>query len=100
MVRHVVEDEVVTLRVPGEVLGCVVDDMVSADGPDHLHVLRAADAGHLGSESFCDLHGESPNATRSAVDQDLLAWLDIALIAKKLEGRRSRHAYCGGLLKS
>src|ERR1700674_1456680 len=100
MVRHVVEDEVVALPASGEVLGCVVDDMVSADGPDHLLILCAAHAGHLSAERFGDLHGESPDAAGSAVDQDLLAWLDVALIAKKLEGGRCRHADGGGLLKS
>jgi len=31
--------------------------MVSADGANHVHVLRAADAGHLGTERLGDLDG-------------------------------------------
>src|SRR5579872_967048 len=100
MVRHVVEDEVVAPPVSGEVLARVVDDMVSADRADHLRVLRAADSGHLGAESLGDLYGERTDATGRAVDQDLLAGLDLALIAKQLESRRCRHADGRGLLKS
>src|SRR5438128_581489 len=62
--------------------------MVSADGANHVHVLRAADAGHLGAESLGNLHGEGTEASRRAVDQDFLARLDPPLIAKQLE--------CGG----
>src|SRR5579872_5061942 len=97
VVRHVVEDEVVAPTVLGEVLVRVVDDMVSPDGADHLHVLRAAHAGHLGAESLGDLHGKRPDAPRRAVDQNLLSWLYLALIAKKLEGGGCGHADRRGL---
>src|SRR2546421_2930796 len=49
MVPDVVEDEVVALPTLGEVLTRVIDDMVSADGADHVHVPRAAYACHFGA---------------------------------------------------
>src|SRR5438445_6978566 len=66
--------------------------MVSADRADHLHVPRATRAGHLGAERFGDLHGECTDAARGTVDQDLLTWLDLALVAKQLESGGCRHA--------
>src|SRR5256885_3305866 len=86
MIPHVVEDEVVARPTLGEVLLGVVDDMVSADGADHVHVPRAAHAGHVGAERLGDLYRERPDASGRTVDQDLLPWLDLALIAQQLEG--------------
>src|SRR6266511_941996 len=47
-----VEDQVIPLPASGEVLFCVADDVVSADGADRVHLRRAAHAGHLGAERF------------------------------------------------
>src|SRR5437660_10069747 len=99
MVRHVVEDEVEAVPVSGEVFTCVIDDMVSADRPAHLHVPRAAHAGHFGAKRFGDLHGERTDAARGTVDQDLLTWLDLALVAKQLESSGCRYADGRGLLE-
>ncbi len=46
-------DRVAGIR-PGEVLPGVVDDVVCANGPDQVHVSRAADAGHLRPERLGD----------------------------------------------
>src|SRR2546423_1005626 len=87
MVPDVVEDEVVAFLTLGEVLPGVVDDMVSADRSDHVDVLRAAHACHLGTERFGDLHRERSEASRRAVDQNLVTWLDLPLVAKQLQCR-------------
>src|SRR2546428_13072417 len=84
MVRHVVEDEVVAVPVSGEVLTRVIDDVVGADRAHHLHVLRAAYAGHLGAERFGDLDGERPDASGRVFDQYLATWDDHSLLAKDL----------------
>src|ERR1700687_2222103 len=97
MVRDVVEDEVIALSALGEVLSGVVDDVVSADGADHVHVLGAAHSSHLGAKRFGDLHGECTKASGSAVDQDLLTGLDP--VAKELEGRRCRNPDSRSLLE-
>src|SRR5438552_13626235 len=99
MVRHVVEDEVEAVPVSGEVSTEVYDDVVSADRADHLYVPRAAHAGHFGAKRFGDLHRECTVATRGSIDQDLLTWLDLALVAKQLESGRCRHADGRGLLE-
>src|SRR3954468_7722465 len=76
-----IEHHVVTLRALGEVLARVVDDLVRAKRTNHLDVPRAADAGHARSERLRDLHGERANATRCAVDQDVMPRLNLPLIA-------------------
>ena len=77
----------------GEVLPGVVDDAVRAERLDQVDVPRAADAGDLRSERLGDLHGERPDATGGAVDQDFLSRLNLPLVAKRLEGgdRRDWH---------
>src|ERR1700674_3824052 len=99
MVPHVVEDEVVPLPTLGEILLGVVDDVVSADRADHVHVPRAAHAGDFGAERFGNLHGEAAEASGRSVDQDFVTWLDLALIAKQLEGGGCRHPDGRGLLE-
>ena len=92
VVAHVVEDDVIALAARPEVLPRVVDDVIGADRAKQLQVLRAAHAGHLGAERLGDLHGERADATRRAVDQDLLSWLNPAIVAKELQGRGCGHA--------
>src|ERR1035437_9866334 len=99
MVPHVVEDEVVALLTLSEVLMGVVDDMVGTDGADHVDVPRAANGCHFGAEGLGDLHGERPDASGRAVDQDLLTGLDLPLIAQQLQGGGCRYPDGRGLLK-
>src|SRR6266511_3046695 len=77
----------------GEVRLRVVDDVVCSDRPDHVDVPRAADAGYLRPERLGDLHGERAHAPRRAVDQNLLARPNLALVAEPLQrgDRRQRH---------
>src|SRR5207253_2311429 len=84
-VSHRVVDDVVPLPAVGEILLCVIDDMVRADRADQVHIPGAAHAGYLGAEYLRDLHGEGPHTSRSAIDQDLLSRLDLCLIAKALQ---------------
>jgi len=84
----------------GEVLFLgVVDDVVSAERSDHLHVPRAAHAAHLGIEGLGDLHGEGPHASRGPDDQDLGPWLDPSVIAQTLQGCRRSQGYGRRLLE-
>ena len=52
MVGDVVEDEVVPLLAPGEVVAGIVDDMVRADRPEQCEVPRAGDGGDLCASAF------------------------------------------------
>ena len=99
VVRHVVEDEVVLLAALGEVFLRVVDDVVRADRADQLHVPRADDRGHLGAEGLGDLDREGADAARGAVDQDLLARVDLAVVAHGLEGDETGHRHGRCLLE-
>ena len=69
----------------GEILLRVVDDSIRADGANHLHISRAANAGHICAEGFGDLHCEGAHTSGGAVDQDLLAGLYLSLVAKALQ---------------
>ena len=99
MLRDVVEDQVVALITAGEVLLRVVDDVVCADRSDQVHLRRAAHAGHFCAERLGDLHRERADASPRAVDQDLLAGLDLALIAKTPQGGEPGQRNCCGLLE-
>src|SRR6266849_1012467 len=52
-----IEHQVVTLVTPGEILFRVIDNPVCTERTDEVDIPRAADAGHLRSERFGDLHG-------------------------------------------
>ena len=60
------------MAAAGEVLARVVDDVVGAERLRLLHVPRAADRCHLGSEHFGDLDGKRANAARRTVHDHLL----------------------------
>src|SRR5713101_3356180 len=98
MVANAVEKQIVTLCSFGptlsEILLGVINDMVCADGSDHVHIPRAAHTGHVRAERLGDLHSERTHASRRAVDQDLLPRLNPSFIAKALKGGdcRDRHS--------
>ena len=81
MVPRDVEDEVVALAAPGEVLLRVVDDPVRADRPEHVELPGAVHGGHVRSVRLGELHGDGPHTPTRAVDQDRLSRLDPSLIA-------------------
>lgn len=74
--KDVVENEVVAILTPGEVLLRVVDDAVGADRPNQTQLGGAAHAGHLRTEGLGELHGERADASAGADEQDLLPGLD------------------------
>src|SRR6185437_7166343 len=93
-----VQHQVVAPRPPGEVLGGVVDHLVGADRGDQAGVARAAYAGDLRAERAGDLHGEGADAARRAVDQDLLAGPQPAVVAQAAQGGQRRHRHGRRLL--
>ncbi len=98
-IPHAVEEQVVSLLVSGEVLVRVVDDVVRAEGSREVHVPRAADARHLRTERFGDLHGEGAHASRSSVDEDALSRLEPSMVAEPLQCREPRDWNAGRLLE-
>ena len=70
--RHV-ENEIVPLARPEEILLRVVGDVVRTERPHQFRVPRAADTRHHRAEHFPHLHREGPYTSRRAHDQDVLA---------------------------
>ena len=82
MVRHEIQDHVVMLATAGEILSRVIKDLVCADGADHFRIPGTTNASNLGSKRFGDLHCERTHASGGAINQDLLAELNLSLVAK------------------
>src|SRR5207249_7453784 len=99
MVRNVVENHVITLVTFGEILFGVINYMIRPERSDHLQISRAAHAGHIGAEQFGDLDRERTDASRSAVNQNLLSRLDFSFVAHSLQCRDTRDVDRGRLLK-
>jgi hypothetical protein len=75
VVPNAVQNQVVTLPTPGEIFLGVINDVICADGPDQVHISRAAYPGDLCAEELGDLDRERADASRRTVNQDLLAKL-------------------------
>src|SRR5215211_3670009 len=94
-----VEDQVVALIALGEILARVVDDVIGADGSDHLHLRGAAHAGYVCAERLGDLHGVDPHSSRRTDDQHFLPRAHLSVIAQGLQGGRAHDGYHRRLLK-
>src|SRR5882762_2194891 len=99
MVRHEVEDHVVMLATGGEILSRVINDLICADGPDHFHIPRTANAGNFSTKYLRNLYSERTDASGGSIYQDLLARLNLSLVAKRLQGGESSHRRSSRLLK-
>src|SRR5258708_35891179 len=100
MVPDAIEDHVISLGAPGEIVGRVVHDMVAADGPNAVHIPRAAYTGHFSAERSSDPHRELAHTARRTVDPDLLPRLNLAFVAKALKSGQPRYRYGRRLLES
>jgi hypothetical protein len=94
------KQEVVPLAAAGGVLPGVVDDVVGADGADHVQVPRAAHAGHLGAEPPGELDREGADPSGCADDQDLLAGPDPPVVTQALEGGQTGQGHGRRLLEA
>jgi hypothetical protein len=74
-----IDDRVVRLAGLREVLPRVVDDLVGAEGPDELDMLRARDAGDVRTEVLRQLDRRRAERPRRAVDQEALARFRLGL---------------------
>src|SRR5438067_9913778 len=99
MVPNAVENQIITLPRFGEILLGVINDVICADGSDHVHIPRTAYAGDFCAERFGNLHSERTHASRRTVDQDLLSRLNLSLVAKTLQCGECRHRCRSRLLK-
>src|SRR5208337_4661937 len=99
MVPNAVEDQVITLPTFGEILLGVINDVICADGSDHLDIPRTAYAGNLCAEPLGGLNSERTHASRRTVNQDLLPRPNLSLVAKTLQCGAARHRHRSRLLK-
>src|SRR5215472_3437007 len=104
MVRHAVENHVITLSAPGEILSGVIHHLVGAERPHPIHIPRTAYSGHFGAKGLGDLHGKRTHASCRTINQNLLPLWDLALAAggpepKSLQCRQSRDRERRRLLK-
>src|SRR5579862_4117587 len=99
MVSHRIENQIVALPASSEILLGVIDHLIRADRSDHLHIPGAAYAGHVGPERLGDLYRERTHASRRAIYQDLLPWLDVSLVAQTLKCGQRRDRDARRLLK-
>ncbi len=77
----------------GEILFCVINDPIRADGSHHFRIPRTAYASHNRAKRLGDLHRERTHASRRTIDQDLLPRLNPSLVAKTLQCGECRHRY-------
>src|SRR5258708_24019898 len=99
MVPDAIEDHVISLGAPGEIVGRVVHDMVCTYLANEVHIPRAAYTGHFGAERSGDLHRERAHTARRTVDQNLLPRLNLAFVAKALKSGQPRYRYGRRLLE-
>src|SRR5208282_2157689 len=99
MVPNAVEKQIVTLRTSGEILPGVIDDLIRAEGSNHVHIPRTAYAGNIRAERLGNLHSERAYAARRTVDQDLLTRLKLPFVAKSLQCGECRYRRRSRLLK-
>src|SRR5579864_6487022 len=99
MVARDVEDHIVALPIPGEILLRVIDDVVGPKRSHHVDVPGAAHSRHVRSERSGNLHAEGADASRGTIDQDLLTGLHLTCISERLKRDATDHRYRRGLLK-
>ena len=92
-------DQVVTLSALREIFSSVINDMVGANRSRRVHIPRAAHGSDLRPERFGNLDRKCTYATRRAINQNLMAWLDASLITKTLKRGDCRDWYGCGVLK-
>src|SRR5437016_11645889 len=103
MLADRVEDDVVRLAVPGEVLLRVVDHVVGSERADELEVLGVAHGGDMRAEVLRELHSCGSDRSRGAVDDDAETLPKVGLSqagqcdARSVADRRSLfEAHAGG----
>ncbi|TKW58872.1 hypothetical protein CTA1_8647 [Colletotrichum tanaceti] len=91
------EDVAAGAQVGDDVGRLVVDDVVGAEGAAQVGLGRGARDGDVAADGLCDLDAESAGAAGAAVDEDLVAGLDVG--DDVLVGGEGGGAEGGGLLE-
>jgi hypothetical protein len=72
-------------------LGRAINDMICADGSDHVHIPGTTGAGRICTERVGDLHSERTHASRRTLDQDLPPRMNLSLVEKTLQCAECRY---------
>ena len=67
-------------------MGRVVDDPVGSDGRESIELVRSVDRGHTCAGRLRELHDEGSDPACGAVDEDMVAGLDVALQVQSRPG--------------
>jgi len=86
---HGVEDDVIRLAAPDELLARVVDHPVRAERADQLDILCPTNGGDLGADGLGHLHRRAPDGARGAIDQQAPSRSEIGVAQA---GERSHRA--------
>src|SRR5580658_3149211 len=87
MVPGKIENQVITLLTVCEIFFGVVDRVLCSERSNQLRIMRAAYASHMRAKDLGKLYAKCSYASRRAIDEDMLASLDLSFIAEALQGR-------------
>src|SRR6266566_8816866 len=93
------KNQVILLSIVGEIFLHVINDMVCPNRAHQVHIPRAAYGGDFSSKCFGNLHRKGTHAAGRTIDQHLLSWLNVSLVAQTLQGGDSRQRYGRGFLE-
>src|SRR5260221_10136208 len=86
-------DQVVALSIFGEIFFCVINDMSCPKLAYKVQVPRAAHGCNFSDEHFSKLHRKFTNATRRAINENLLPALNVPFVAQGLYSGQCRDSY-------
>src|SRR6266567_6174891 len=93
------KNQVIPLSILGEICLRVINDMVCPNRAHHFHFACAAYGGDFSPKRFGNLHRKCPHAAGRTIDQHLLPWLNVSLVAQTLQGGDCRHRDGRGFLE-
>src|SRR6266581_8933850 len=93
------KNEVIPLPIFGEIFLGVINDPVCTNRAHHVHIPGAAHASDFSPERFGNLHRKRTHTARRTINQNLLPWLNLSLIAETLQCSDCRNRDGRSLLK-
>src|SRR5260370_21804048 len=92
-------NQVIPLRSVRKILSGVMKDVVSANRSRRVIFPRTAHGSDLSPERFGNLDGKRTHTARRAINQTLVASLDLSPVTKTLKGGGCRHGQGCRVLK-
>src|SRR5260370_39608880 len=92
-------NQVITLPTLRKIFSRVINDVVRANRSRRVHFPRTAHGSDLSPERFGSLDGKRTHTARRAINQNLVASLDLSPVTKTLKGGGCRHGQGCRVLK-